>query len=512
MANSLNFEDWELRHLRKRADEFGLDDVSDALTAATDASQKTNIDPALERLASITGFDKTCFKQDCDVCPRVTHYGQPTTDEPWQLTFELYRWQKECKERWWDNGGGGIVKVVTGAGKTVLALGLVSEVKQQHYQDQPFTVITVVPNTALLDQWYEEYVENLNLPEDRVGVFYGEEKNDITDHDVIIYVLNSARMYLSEHLDEIGEDVFFIADECHSFASEKNSEVFDNTFDYKIGLSATPERKADYGFEEKLVPNLGDIIYNYSYPEAREDGIIPPYRLKRIKVPLQLEEERVYEEFSEKLSKLTSILINRYPQLESAEGDEFIKEMGRLQKKTDDEDLTNYTILTNQRKAIVHESASKLAALKHIVEKDIPHGSRTLVFHERTESADKIHEFLQDNGYESGIYHTKIPPHERRENLRKYREGDLNILVTCRALDEGLDVPDTNIGIIAAATSSVRQRIQRIGRILRKSPGKDYSQIYTIYIAGKESKIFNKPEMQDMKKSAQKVEETSLTF
>jgi superfamily II DNA or RNA helicase len=64
--------------------------------------------------------------------------------------------------------------------------------------------------------------------------------------------------------------------------------------------------------------------------------------------------------------------------------------------------------------------------------------------------------------------------------LRAYREGASEVLVTCRALDEGFNVPETEIGIIAASTATDRQRIQRLGRIVRPSEGKERAMIYTL--------------------------------
>ena len=69
----------------------------------------------------------------------------------------------------------------------------------------------------------------------------------------------------------------------------------------------------------------------------------------------------------------------------------------------------------------------------------------------------------------------------RMKAISYYKNNKRAILLACKALDEGLDIPDTHIGIIVASTEAIRQRIQRVGRILRKAPGKDYSWIFTIY-------------------------------
>jgi superfamily II DNA or RNA helicase len=69
-----------------------------------------------------------------------------------------------------------------------------------------------------------------------------------------------------------------------------------------------------------------------------------------------------------------------------------------------------------------------------------------------------------------------------------FRKGISNVLVTCRALDEGLNVPETEVAIISSATSSDRQRIQRLGRVLRPSKGKDSATVYTLFATEIEKK------------------------
>jgi superfamily II DNA or RNA helicase len=79
------------------------------------------------------------------------------------------------------------------------------------------------------------------------------------------------------------------------------------------------------------------------------------------------------------------------------------------------------------------------------------------------------------------VYNTKITPNIRRDNLLLYRKGLFDVLISCRALDEGTNVPETAVAIIASATASQRQRIQRLGRVLRPSKGKQEALVYTIY-------------------------------
>ena len=111
---------------------------------------------------------------------------------------------------------------------------------------------------------------------------------------------------------------------------------------------------------------------------------------------------------------------------------------------------------------------------------------RTLIFHEDIQACEIIASVLQKSGVPSGIYHSKMPLKARAEALKNYRSGRSEVLVTCRALDEGFNVPETQLGIIAASTATRRQRIQRLGRIVRPAPDKQTANIYTLVATGPE--------------------------
>ncbi len=81
-----------------------------------------------------------------------------------------------------------------------------------------------------------------------------------------------------------------------------------------------------------------------------------------------------------------------------------------------------------------------------------------------------------------GRYHSEMDEGSRKNTLRQYQDSEIRILVSCRALDEGLNVPETDVGIIASSASSNRQRIQRLGRILRRSGTNHTACLYYLYI------------------------------
>ena len=520
------WEDWYFHHLARRARTFGLDEVAHLLEkAGWELTKRKNIpeeiildlEKALTKIASIKNFDKTCDRLDCEVCRKVVDefFSGEFLDLPWKLSVELYRWQKEAKKAWWENNGKGIIKVVTGAGKTIFALSLISDLfNSEAYKDGGLRVIIIVPTTVLLDQWLIETMDKLHIPRRNIGVFYGKEKENVEDKNIVIYVINSARKHLKDHHERFfkHDDLFLIADECHRYGSKENSKIFETPFSYTLGLSATPERYGDYGFEEKLVPNLGNVIYTYSYSDALKDGIIPPYKIIRLMVHLTPSEKYIYQELSEKIIKLTKVLTSKYPELKKVSFADFIKRLNKLHEKTKDELIKKYIVFLNQRKSVIHTSKSKLYAIKWLFNEEIHGKEKVLIFHERIEIAEFIFKYLKEMSFAAGIYHSKMPVKERLASISAFKDGKINILIACKALDEGFDVPAAETGIIVAGTSSVRQWIQRMGRILRKSPSKEYSKIYIVFVDMVEQDVFTQKDLRDFEKEAIGIELISLTI
>jgi superfamily II DNA or RNA helicase len=110
------------------------------------------------------------------------------------------------------------------------------------------------------------------------------------------------------------------------------------------------------------------------------------------------------------------------------------------------------------------------------------------IFHERISSAVSLYTILKKRNHSACLYHSKIAPNFRRDNLRLFRQGVFDVLISCRALDEGMNVPETTVAVIASSTASQRQRIQRLGRVLRPAKGKDKALIYTLFATEYEKK------------------------
>jgi len=354
-------------------------------------------------------------------------------------------WQVEALDLWERAGHRGIVSVVTGGGKTVFALSCVDRLK-------PIATLIVVPTAALLEQWWEEAANYFDLDLDEINIISGSLRFKLGT--INIAVINTAAK-LAEQMKE--HRCFLIVDECHKAASEHFRAALQVNSFASLGLSATPERPYDDGLKEVLIPALGPVIFNYDYAAALRDGVIVPFQLRNVVFELEEDRQAQYD----KLTKAIGRSISQH----GPEAEETIA-------------------LYLKRARVLNLSLNRIRLALRLVAANP--GKQTLIFHEDIEACDLIHAVLTENGVRSGVYHSKLRVKARAAMLGQYRRGEIDVLVTCRALDEGFNVPETEMGIIAASTATRRQRIQRLGRVVRPARDKDGAVIYTLVASGPE--------------------------
>ena len=184
---------------------------------------------------------------------------------------------------------------------------------------------------------------------------------------------------------------------------------------------------------------------------------LPPYRIKRITTALTEEEREEYEQhysiFLNYIRKTRTIM--KGPQ----DFQKLVMKSGR------DPEARKALLARNEARYLAFNSNSKLEKLKDILETHKE--DRIFIF---TEHNRFVHQISREFFIPAITYRT--PAKERNSILEKFRAGKYRAVVTSKVLDEGIDVPEANIGIIASGTGSKREYIQRLGRILRKAEGK----------------------------------------
>lgn len=363
----------------------------------------------------------------------------PSSFSP-SLQEELRDYQREALKSWWQRGKRGVVVLPTGSGKTIVALSAIAELNKNE-KSRPCSTFIVVPTLDLVDQW-KDLLSRFGSP---VGEYTGRRK-ELGFMTVSTY---DSSFIHAEHLGN--KFKFIIFDEVHHLAAESYRQIAELFVSpYRLGLTATYEREDEL---HTLFPYLvGEKIYEEEV--ARLAGKhLAPYTLERIETELISEERELYGECMEKVKKFIAL-----------GGGGFDLERMVLRSGRSQEAWEALRSLGVARK-IAYNSHNKMKVLRDILERH--RGEKIILF---TRYNDLVYRISKEFLIPSITY--KTPKDERREILEGFKNDLYKAIVSSQVLDEGVDVPSANIGVIVSGTGSRREFIQRLGRILRPGKGK----------------------------------------
>ena len=359
--------------------------------------------------------------------------------------MKLRQWQEKAFPLWWAKKRG-IVKVVTGGGKTVFAIHCLTKYLEKEKNN---SIFIVVPSIALLDQWYEGLQKTFGDKDISLNGG-GEHLENISK--ITISTIDSVKNIIHKF---DASNTLLIVDECHKIGTEKRGETLTNNWHATLGLSATPERDYDDNFYIIIKKILGDIIFDYDYIDAREDEVIVNFKLLYAYAAMTEDEEEKYKKFTKSIQRRAATIggnnMNDYP----------------------------LKMLIFNRARMVKNSKNRIPFGVELLQKH--KRDSWIVFTENKKQAKEFNKIINKKGYKSAIYNTDLDNAEREENLNNFKSGNLNVLVSCTALDEGFDMPEADGAMILSASSSKRQRIQRMGRVLRITANKQNALIVTVY-------------------------------
>ena len=431
-----------------------------------------------------------------DIAPSIPKFPYDKPREYQQLAFE--NWKNKNQQ--------GIFAMATGTGKTITSLNCLLEI---YNRNGYYKAIILVPTITLVNQWEKEcwkfnfgniikvYSKNTEW-RSKIELIQMAEKyrkpSEPTQNFIIISTYASfARENVFSILNSFERTkVLLIADEAHNMGSPSILKRL-GTINYlrRIGLSATPERQFDDDTNKKLYRFFGaeeKFTFEYSMEEAIQKGVLCKYYYYPHLVKLTDEEMANYIELSEKISKY------------------FNYNSGLFDKK--DEILMGLLLA---RKRIIHKAANKLGAFKKIIEERyerngnlkysliyVPEGNKPDYFSDSdifdkseqvaddlvsdhlidvyTEAVMKIDKYITVRKFVSG-------QKDRDAILADFAKGRLQVLTSMKCLDEGVDVPRSELAIFCASTGNPRQFIQRRGRVLRTHPDKYMAEIHDLVVA-----------------------------
>jgi superfamily II DNA or RNA helicase len=359
-----------------------------------------------------------------------------------------YSHQTEALNVWKRSGMRGVVVLPTGAGKThVGALAMVTAGRP---------TLVLVYTRELLRQWHSVLTTTFGVP---VGIM-GDGMLD-ADHDLVVATYDSAYRHLDHWGNRWGLAIF---DECHRLSASTYTQAAQFLLaPLRLGLSATPEG-SDGELPPSLVEVVGPVVYRKTADELQGDTLAP-YEIRRIAVDLTDEERARYEHLT---VERDAFLNKRGIRLGAPGGWEAF-----LRASAGSTEGRRALLAHHERRLLARGAETKLAVLAELLQQH-PR-ERVLIFTDDTATAYEVSaRFLVP------VITHETPARERTEWMTLFREGKLRALVASHVLDEGIDVPAAAVGILLSGSGSVREAVQRLGRILRRSPEKRQAILYEV--------------------------------
>ncbi|MGN8219700.1 DEAD/DEAH box helicase family protein (plasmid) [Halococcus morrhuae DSM 1307] len=376
------------------------------------------------------------------------------------LQIEPREYQQAALDAWRTHDRRGSVVLPTGSGKTFLGIQAIS--------DAGVATLVVAPTIDLMNQWHATLTNAFgdqlpqrrgDGPEQAVGVL-GGGTHEIRPITVTTY--DSAYRYIDEYGDQFG---LLIADEIHHLPAPTYRQIPEMTIaPYRLGLTATYERADDAHELLEDTGLIGPVVYEEEVDELAGE-YLSEYETIHMQVELTDDERSQYDE---EYGIYREYVDTHDFDLWKAEGyQEF------LAHTSYDSDGRRALIAKQRAEELARTAVKKLDTLDTLLKRH--HDDRTIIFTANNDFAYEIsHEFIVP----CITHQTKTD--ERTEILERFRTGEYSILATSQVLDEGIDVPAANVGIILSGSASKRQYAQRLGRILRPTDERQPARLYEI--------------------------------
>lgn len=338
----------------------------------------------------------------------------------------------------------GVLEMATGTGKTRTALRIVRDLVTT---DQVSTIIVAMDGNDLMDQWYDQLTplsQGLGRALSVVRQYGPHKERDQFLLDPADTILLASRPNLRPALASLsqpqGKRTLLIHDEVHRLGSPGNRTDLAGLSErvrFRLGLSATPEREYDQDGTAFIEQHVGPVIYRFELRDAIQRGILSPFDYHSIEWrPDQEDRERIQQVYKRASAREAS---------------------GNPMSQAD-----IWIELSNVYKT----SPVKIPLFRDFVQSHPEFLERCIIFVATTEYGDAIldivHRFRHD-------FHTYFAD-DQSETLRRFARGDLECLITCHRLSEGIDIRSLRTVFLLASARARLETIQRIGRCLRVDP------------------------------------------
>lgn len=375
-------------------------------------------------------------------------------------SLDLRDYQQQAIDAWFAHDCRGLLEMATGTGKTITALAASVRLYERDHQ---LAVIVAAPYQHLVDQWHLEakgfgyqpilayqsksrWLDDLNHQIMEFNGGYRRFISVITTHTTFI------TPEFQESIARLHGSALLIADEVHHLGAERSRQSYPENIPYRLALSATPDRWFDDLGTIALRTYFGETVFSLPLEKAIGVSLTPYY-------------------YYPHLVSLTDDEFERYQQLSV--------KIARLIHREDDASQEALKMLLIRRAELLNRAENKLDTLSELIDQQ-EEITQTLFYC----APGQIDDVLRLLGWNKGLlvhrFTAEEDATERQQLLNDFAKQNLQALVAMKCLDEGVDVPSTRTAYFLASSSNPREFIQRRGRILRRSPGKEYSTIHDL--------------------------------
>ena len=369
--------------------------------------------------------------------------------------------QRKALNQWAQAGYVGSIIAGTGFGKSRCGVVAINHVLNILGKEN---ALILVPTIQLQDQFREEFSKwGYDSCLDRV--------------DIICY--QSAYKLVDNHYDIV------ICDEIHLGLSTEYRKFFrNNTYDKLLCMTATiPE---DAGKKVELF-RLARTIYTITLDQCVAMELVSPYEIYCVPVELTFGEMLEYDAVQADFVKHKMWL--------GPEAFDMAKFFIANKQCSSEEKFhaAGFYKAIRERKRIVDTAHNKISKFKAIVDANLT--EKIITFGGLNDFTDKLAESVAPL---AEVYHIKRTAKARKTALKRFKEDEVNILCSTKALNQGFDIPNANIGIICGLTSKALSMVQRIGRLIRFEEDK-VGKIYIIYVKDSQEEKWLTKAVQDLK-------------
>lgn len=471
------FCDWE-----EGVKDYIEQDLDDFETLWRNESKRTSVisfpEAVKKRIIKKASRSESAFKESLE---------RLTNSRPKSSSVNLREYQKEAIAQWESNNYKGIFEMATGTGKTFTAIEAIKKILKK---ENEIIVVISLPFLHLTQQWLNSLEKaGVELPSIVASSSNSKWKKQIKGASLDIKLKRLKQLIILTTHDTSSSEKFIeeirnfdcslmlVGDEVHGMGSANRMEGLVDKYEYRLGLSATPDRYFDEEGTTQLFNFFDKTVFEFDLHQAinqinPETGetYLTPYEYHPIFIELDIYEMDKYIKISREIARLYS---------------------KKTKTKQDNQKIEHKLRL---RSDIIKNTKNKLPHLRELItrlksEKQL---KRTLVYcspqqiepiQQMMKNVGKIvqHKFTSDE--DATKKQTKYGNMTERDYLLKnFDEGVYDVLVAIKCLDEGVDVPSTKTAILMSSTGNPKEYIQRRGRVLRRYPGKEKAIIYDFIV------------------------------